>query len=208
MKIGTTDKNLSEILYRPLIIGASVSADYLSSSPGKQLAQQFTEAHHIRTVAHNGASGRETINRLTANDWKERSIVIGVDLFFWDSIQGSLQASLNAMEKLVRKVQDMKIPLVLGEIPELIPSLQPSRKALNDEIHRICQEHRDFFLVPLDRLVKQILNDGYIEYRNRKYNFWELVPDGLHIGEVAGSFLAETMKEIIVSPGTMKLTAI
>lgn len=190
-------QTLKELFHKPLIIGASVSADYLSNSPGKRLALRFTERHNIQTIAKNGRPGRETLKAIHEKTLEDRSIVIGMDLFFWDSTLPHPQTSIHELHRLVAMVEKKKIPLILGDIPELLPGWQQSRKLIQDEIHRISHTTKHVYLFPLEHIYKDVLQKGFIEYQKRKYDLWELVPDGLHIGDVAGNYLADRMVEVL-----------
>lgn len=202
MELVSADKSLLvEIFKKPLIVGASISDDYLSISPGKRLALRWTDKSNIHVIAKNGSPGRETVKRIHEKDLKDRSVVIGMDLFFWDSTLPSPQLSLQALHKLVEMVETKKIPFILGDIPELLPGWQISRKIIQDEIHRICNYSKSCYLLPLEHLYKDVLRDGYITYQGKQHNLWELVPDGLHIGDVAGNYLADFIQSILISTG-------
>jgi hypothetical protein len=199
MELTLKDRPLEQILHKPLIIGASVSADHLSASPGKRLALQYTNKQNIRTIAHGGYPGKDIIKMIHESDLKDRTVVIGMDLFFWDSTLDSPHQSLNALHHLVELINKHKLPLILGDIPELLPGWQKSRKLLQDEIHRICHVNDLCILMPLEHLYKDVLKDGFISYQGRQYNLWDLVPDGLHIGDVAGNYLSEAMLNVLNS---------
>jgi hypothetical protein len=199
MEIEKQTKSLQDLLHRPLIVGASVSDDYLSQSPGKRLALKYTDKHNIHVIAKNGAPGREIVHRIHEKDLENRSIVIGMDLFFWDSTLHSPQLSLQALHRFTEKMSDHRIPFILGDIPELLPDWQPSRKIIDDEIHKIAKTNPLCQLLPLDRLYKQVLRDGFIRFKEKEYSLWDLVPDGLHIGEVAGNYLAEVIHNLLLS---------
>jgi hypothetical protein len=50
LALTTADKKLSQILHKPLIVGASISGDYLTQSPGKLLALRFTDKEKINVL--------------------------------------------------------------------------------------------------------------------------------------------------------------
>ena len=190
---------LEEIFKKPLIVGASVSADYSSLSPGKCLCLRYTDKHNIRTVAHNGYPGKEILKMIQEKDVKDRSIIIGIDLFFWDSSQVNPEPSLRSLHHLVKWVDKYQIPTVLGDIPELLPGAQPGRSALQEEIHFICRENPNFCLLPLHQLYRKIMNEGGITYKGKEYGLWDLVPDGLHTNEIAGNYLADIIINLLVA---------
>ncbi|SFM16690.1 hypothetical protein [Nitrosomonas communis] len=111
----------AELLQMPLITGASVSADWGTLSPGKTLALRYTEESKIRTIAFGGQPGQEVIKKIQSDDFKGRSIIIAVDFFFWDSTLPEINHSIKALERMINEASSLSLPIVLGEIPELLP---------------------------------------------------------------------------------------
>src|SRR5688572_12287197 len=89
-----------KLLEKPLITGASVSADWSTSSPGKTLALRYTEKANIRTIAFGGRPGREVIKDIRPQDVKDRSIIMAVDFLFWDSTLSETGPSIKALDSL------------------------------------------------------------------------------------------------------------
>ena len=111
---------------KPLITGASVSADWLSDSPGKRLALRHTPKSNIKVIARGGNTSATTVATLKDSDLKDRTSVIAIDAFFWDSTLATSKASVETLRKLVERTEKLGIPLVLGEIPLLLPHWQQS----------------------------------------------------------------------------------
>lgn len=122
--------------------------------------------------------------------------MIGVDLFFWDSTLPSIEQSLASLKKLMEDIRHEELPIVLGEVPELLPGRQPHRQRLNEEITKVCSNYSRCYLMPFDRLHKQVLREGGIEMYGRWYTMRDIVPDGLHLVETAGDYLADVMLEL------------
>lgn len=192
---GSDDK----LFARPLIVGASVSADWASLSPGKRLSYRHTDRANVVTIAKSGHPGFEVLRDVSDEKLKGRSIVIGFDLFFWDSGHAESGETLTALRRLVKTTRDATIPLVIGDIPELIPGYQPIRRELNQMIHRICETEPHCAVLKLDDLHRQVMIDRSLTIKGRRYTFRELVPDGLHIGDLAGDYLADFVHEAIRS---------
>lgn len=180
---------------KPLIVGASISADWAAQSPGKKLSSRFNG--DIRVHARGGQSGASMLSSLSPRMLEDRSIVIGIDLFFWDSARADVSASLEAFRKLVLDTRRLGIPLIVGDIPELLPGFQPGRRELNQMIHRAEKANDHVRVVPLEDLYLRILRDHSLEIRGKKYSFFDLVPDGLHVGDVAAEFLADLIHDTI-----------
>jgi hypothetical protein len=190
-------KTDAEMFSKPLITGASISADWASLSPGKRLAERLVKSPDVRVIARGGQTGASVLAGVTPSVLKDRSIIIGFDLFFWDSTRASAEPSVKALKTLVAQAQERDIPLIIGDIPELIPGHQPNRKELNQMIYRSCKAAKNCFVVPLDELYQRITREGFVEIKGKKYSFFDLLPDGLHIGSVAGDYLADLVYKTI-----------
>jgi len=184
-----------------LILGASVSADHSAQSPGKVLSLRYTDPDQILVLARHGQAGADLLTRLFDSHFKDRSIGIGVDLFFWDSTHHNPELSLQAIATLESFVSKAKIPFILGEIPVLMPQYQPSVMVPNQTLHRLAAENSNFHILKLNKILNQILVSGSLTYRGRPYPLETLIPDGLHLVEPANHFLADEILEILVHRG-------
>jgi hypothetical protein len=187
------------VFQRPFITGASVSADWSTKSPGKTLALRYTDESQIKTVAIGGRTGKEMIRQINESQLKDRTIILAIDFLFWDSTDNDFTASHQALEKLVGYASARKIPIVLGEIPELLPGRQTLREKLNNDIKKTCSSYAGCYVMPFDSIHRQALKDGYLSIKDRKYKIKELVPDGLHLSQPATEFLADTMLNLLNS---------
>jgi hypothetical protein len=190
-KEALTKIDVAEAFKKPLIIGASVSADYHADSPGKELAFRYTKPSEIKTIAKNGRAGKDTLQLVNLNTLKDRTIVVGVDLFFWDSTKPNPKESIKALNKLMSQVREKNIPIVLGDIPTLMPQYQPSALALNAELLRLCADYDKCYILPLNQILHTTLKDGYLTHRGQRYTLAELIPDGLHVVKPASQYLAD-----------------
>lgn len=189
--------SLETLLQRPLITGASVSADWSSLSPGKKLSKKYTSDQNIRTIAVGGRPGVESIKTIHDQDLKDRTVILALDFFFWDSTLASQEKSLLALDLLLDKAEKHNLPIVLGEIPELLPGRQPGRAKLNQAITNSCSKLEQCAVMTFDQLHRQVLKDGYLDIKGRKYTIRELVPDGLHLSEPAGNELMDRLQNLI-----------
>lgn len=186
-----------DLFSKPLIVGASVSADWAALSPGKRLAHRHNSEADVRVIARGGQTGASVLGLLRPRDLDDRSLIIGFDLFFWDSARGSLEVSLKKLDELVAEAEKRRIPLVIGDIPELAPGFQPSRAALNKKLRSLQAESSLVRIIPLEKIYLEVMANGYVEIRGKRYTFFDLVPDGLHIGDVAADFLADLIYETL-----------
>jgi len=147
-------------------------------------------------VAAPGATGRSHLPILNSELVKDRSVILAMDFLFWDSVYPDTHQSLQALDRLMRLAGARKIPLVIGDIPALIPNRQVQREALNKAIYERCNTRRNCHVLKLDDLHRRVMRDRYLEVKGRRYTFRELVPDGLHLADVAGEFLADQIYQL------------
>jgi hypothetical protein len=185
---------------KPLIAGASISADFKTKSPGKRLAERFTDAAKITTVAQSGAPALQIEPRITSELLSSHTLLIAMDLFFWDSTQGDPAPSLAALDRLLEKAEQAGIPLILGDIPALIPIGQSSRSALNRALREKCVRAQQCYLLPLDSIHRTLIEEGSISFEGAKYTLREVMPDGLHLSDVGARYLADRMAALLQSP--------
>ncbi|MGZ5280197.1 MAG: hypothetical protein ACXWC9_09655 [Pseudobdellovibrionaceae bacterium] len=191
-------EGLKQLFHKPLIVGASVSADYFTESPGKVLALDYTSPERIKVLAQKGKASTHILKNFSESHIEDRSIVIGVDLFFWDSFTSNATASLEQLEKIVHLSEKHKVPLVLGEIPTLLPATQKSALAINKRMRELCQSKSTCYLLPLHGLMEKTLTDGYIDHKGTRYDLPALVPDGIHIAKPASQYLADQIKNLLL----------
>lgn len=189
------DISIKNVFQKPLILGASVSANYFTDSPGRTLALRHTDSKNILTIAKSGQAGRETLKEVNLSTLKDRTVIVGVDLFFWDSTKPDAKESIGALKRLMSQVEQKNIPIVLGEIPTLLPHMQPSIAPLNEAIREACKNYDKCHILPLNKILHQTLSDGYLTHRGKKYQLEELIPDGLHLVKPASEFLADKISE-------------
>jgi hypothetical protein len=186
---------LKDLFHKPLIVGASVSNDVGTESPGRRLALRYTEADKIQKVAVSGATGVTVEPGITELVLRDRTVVIGIDLFFWDSTRRSSEPSAEALNRLMERVSKLGIPIVLGNIPALLGPVQLTRNPLNRKITEACKAYSKCHLFDLEAIYAKLLREGGITIGEKFYAIRELVPDGLHLSPVAADYLAAKILE-------------
>ncbi len=192
-------KDLGPTFKTPLILGASVSAGYAAPGPGTILSKRYTEPHNIKTIAYNGTPGHTVLKNLSQQSFKDRSVIIGVDLFFWDSIYPTGPASVAALEQLVKDAEGARIPIILGDIPDLLPGMQGQRPLLNQMLQEACARYSQCYLVPLSEVFQQIQRDRHLVYQTKRYTIRDLLPDGLHLGPIASAYVADLIENMMAA---------
>ncbi len=185
-----------ELLKKPLIVGASVSAGYGTLGPGDRLALRYTTKENIVNIATPGSAGRAQAENLTPDLVKDRSIILAMDFLFWDSVYPDTKPSVQALDRLIRLAGARKIPLIVGDIPSLLGPRQASRTALNKEIRERCVAKKNCFVLKLDDLHRKVMQDRYLEVKGKRLTFRDLLPDGLHLADAAGEFLADQIYQL------------
>lgn len=192
-----TYADLTQLFKKPLILGASVSADYFTESPGKRLALRYTSKEQIKVTALRGKAAKEILKPVTESSLKGKSVVIGLDLFFWDSFLPGVHDSLAALERLVAQTERQGTALILGEVPELMPQRQTQLNLINKKMYELARRYSHLRILPLNSILRKIQRDGFIFHEGQKYGLEELLPDGLHISEIASDYLANQISETL-----------
>ncbi len=190
-------RNVAETMARPLLTGASVTSGHTAPSPGLLLSEKFHTADKAITLARNGAKGVDIIPEITDAALSDRTIVIGIDLLFWDSTLGNIGPSAAALEKLINMCAQKNIPLVIGDIPNLVGFFQFQRRALNEKIHALCVAEKGCGILPVDAINQKLTAQGFIEFNGQRYNRSELLPDGLHLSRVGSEIVSSYLENLI-----------
>lgn len=186
--------NLRDIFSRPLILGASVSADHGAVSPGKKLALQFTAPSRIHTIARSGGTSDRIWRAVRNRAFEDRTVVVALDLFFWDSNFGS-QRTFTVLEDVVAKARANGSYLVLGDIPRLVGT-QTMRDTLNTAIYSQCSKYSKCKVLSLDRLHRNMVSRGGYQVGRKFYSLRELLPDGLHPSDMGSQVIADHLRRL------------
>lgn len=190
---------LHQVMERPLILGASVSGDHFTPSPGKRLALRSTSLEKIKVLSFKGYPGREILMSVNESTLRDCTAVVALDLFFWDSVKGSVPESLKALHKLADLTAQKKIPLIIGEIPTFSATFQPHADILNKRLYEMSSQAPHCRVLPLNQLLRQVLMEGSILHKGVRYSVSSLLPDGLHISAPASEYLADCTAELLLS---------
>ena len=205
-KKNLTTKDLERVLQKPLIVGASISANYGTDSPSRRLALHYTDTGDVATHAFGGRPGKDTWTSLSQELLKDRTAILAMDLFFWDSTLRDSKESVKTLEDLMKKAKKQDLIVVLGEIPELLPGRQPQRQKLNQVLKDACSDYDKCYLMPFIELHAKVMRDRYLMIDGKRMTFTELVPDGLHLSDTASHYLANVMREVLLGRNPSKIT--
>lgn len=186
---------------RPLIAGASVSADFGATSPGRYIAEMVGVKPLI--IAHIGSSGSasELLPELTPEVLSNASVIIALDIMFWDSWRKDCARGIQAAHTLFDKAVEAQVPIILGTVPKIEVDFitlvvagveihqQRCVEELNTVIRALCTLKNHCLLIDLANFYVEIQSGMVID--NDHYTFKDLMPDGLHLSETLSKKIAE-----------------
>lgn len=186
------------LFQKPLIMGASISSEYTKvQSPGKKASLNFTAADQITVFAQPGRRGVDILAAATDDIYAGKSVMIGFDLFFWDSTNKLPNASAGALWLLMHKLWVNHVTVILADVPAMHPENQPGAALMNQEIHAACAAQPACILLPLDAMFRGAAEKGYIEYKGQRYTLQDFLPDGLHLSEIGSQAMADMILETV-----------
>jgi hypothetical protein len=131
---------------KPLLIGASVTQGYKANrgGPAALIAESLSPGAKITNIAVSGAKSVDSLkNHVLPSELP--SVVIGVDLFFWDASRNDCDENFEKNTKeFLKKYQDKNIPMILGKLPKGV-EFPTGYKLLNtsmctDKINKLLDE--------------------------------------------------------------------
>jgi len=194
------DARARALFARTLVVGASVSSDFRTASPGRRVARRLGTEGSLVEKARAGASGASIVPTLTDDDFATATVVIGVDLFYWDS-RRDCAGGLAAVDAFFKLAAVHRTPVVIGNVPALragpFGGGGACRDPLNARIAAACAAAPGCALLDLDKLWSQAAAAGGLKIDGRRYTSAELLPDGLHPSDVASESIAERIVALV-----------
>ena len=177
---------IRDLFSRPLIIGASISAGYgtTNGGPSEVFARMINPDTKIKNLAFNGAT---SINSTSGLDLKNHSasVVMALDLFFWDAIRNQVGTSFETNTKrFFNHLHEHEMPAIIGKLPLIDLPLGPfaevvknNAKKVNALLEDICTIDRNFLVYdPLECVLQ--MNDHHFS-------------DGLHLTNEGNHYCAQ-----------------
>lgn len=146
-KTKTEDVSHAVCLFsRPLVVGASISRGFGANAggPGALIAEQLSPDTQITNMASSGTASVASLKDHQV-PIPAPSVVMGVDLFFWDAARKKCGPDFEDKTKsFIKLYQDLKIPLILGKLPK-DASFPPGYAVLDknectDKINKLLEE--------------------------------------------------------------------
>lgn len=104
---------------RPLLVGASITKGLGANAggPAALIAKSLNPETEITNLARSGTSSVISLRNHQVPAIPP-SIVVGVDLFFWDAARKNCGDDFEERtKKFIKLYQDLKIPMILGKLP-------------------------------------------------------------------------------------------
>jgi hypothetical protein len=190
---------LRALFSSPLILGASVSANFRTQSPVDRLVRRLDVKTRPTRIAASGATARALVRRIHEPLLARASIVVSVDLFFWDATFPNFATTQEALEKLIQMTSQAEVPLVLSTIPRVTNQIfQWDRERINEALREAAHAHRSrgLLLMDLDEMAKRIRKEGGFQVGRKRFTKEAIAPDGIHLSSAACEFLAEELARI------------
>lgn len=179
-----------QLFSRPLILGASISAGYGTKDGGigAVLARMINPSAQITNKAISGATSLQSTSHLDLHSF-DPSIVLGLDLFFWDAVRGSINAKFESnTRKLVTTFAEKNIPLILGKVPVLeLPliggygnTLLDKAKKVNDLLESVAFSQKNC-----------LLYDPVPCFLSMGFSGENYFSDGLHLNSTGNQYCAD-----------------
>lgn len=200
--------DVAAMLDRSLEVGASVTAGKNPyrvpariDSPGKRLTSRYGVDGNLLSYGKDGSNSLDSMNRVPATEWSTRSMILAIDLFFWDSRHTGKDCtdSVARVMEFAALMKKNQLYWLVGTIPNMSEGTvmkisQPCRDALNLQILSSCSGDAACTLADFNSLRAKLLADGGLTYKGKHYSFLQLQPDGLHLSGVASEHIVDLIQ--------------
>jgi hypothetical protein len=205
---------------RPLIVGASVSAGHLANPGGApaMISKSLNPGAEVTSIAHVDKTSIQSLtmgkNNVPYNKIPETpSVVIGIDLFFWDARNEECGTEfVKHTEDFFSFYQDKKVPMIIGRLPQGLS--QPAgyaalngsdcAKTINLLLEKLCLPEKNCSLynpadcfTKLKREAAEKFGTGQEslrrDYLKKKYS--EFFVDDKHPSEAGNKYCADAYIE-------------
>ena len=183
-----TDKEL-KLFSRPLIIGASISAGFgtKNGGPCEVFARMMNPKAKITNLAGNGYTSFQSTSRMNL-DKQNPSIIMGLDMFFWDAVRTEIGSRFMAHTRNVfMECHERGIPMIIGKVPIVdmpfkIFNYQKNAAKVNSLLEEICTLENNSVLVdPIECYINMDSEEHF--------------SDGLHLTCEGNKFCAEFLAQ-------------
>ncbi len=156
---------------------------------------------HISKITAPGMPSSANIERVLASSLASPGTIFAVDLFFWDGNGGAshCENSVRDVQRLLKHINEYKINLVLGNIPNSLNL--DCQKKINAAMEP-CRKLPTCHLIDIDKKLTQFEKTGSVPYLGGStIPPSALRTDGLHLSRAGATvFAEEIMKDFDTKP--------
>lgn len=136
------------VFSKPLLVGASLTRGEGANpgGPSIMIAKKLSpDAELVANISQSGTRSVISLKDHTTIPKNTPSVVMGIDLFFWDAAKNECGESFERSTKnFIKMYQDKNIPMILGKLPKGI-SFPPGYGILNsspctDKINKLLED--------------------------------------------------------------------
>lgn len=182
--------NEMKMFSNPLVLGASISAGYgtRDGGLGAVLSKSINPHAEIVNKAVSGATSVQSTSHLDLDAYTP-SIVLGLDLFFWDAAREQTgKKFLNNTQKIFDVFREKKVPMIIGRVPVInLPflggrakELMKSANFVNDLLRELSLGHNNC-----------ILYDPVPCFMSMGFGSKNYFSDGLHLNSTGNRYCAD-----------------
>lgn len=175
-----------KLFSNPLVIGASISAGYgtRDGGLGAVLARKVNPDAKITNFARSGYTSVQSTSHLDFDSY-EPSVVLALDLFFWDAAREQTGKKFEENTKrLFNSFTQRKIPMIVGKVPVLeLPfggranDLIKSAQKVNALLEEVSRDQNVLLYDPIHCFLS--MESG------------EYFSDGLHLSDEGNKYCAD-----------------
>lgn len=189
---GSFSSAIRRALRAPLVVGASVSAEYSTKNPARRaMGIVGTDERGLTKFAKFGARAKALLPNVSYELVQRHTAVIATDVVFWDTLSWNAASTVTALHEFGRRVDELDIPVIIGTAPLLKNHwFQPGLKQVNAAVRDACEQFENFHLLDLESLYETIKEENGFMLGNRCYRVDDVAPDALHLSNVGCELVA------------------
>jgi hypothetical protein len=183
---------LSCLLAHPLIVGASMSAGLEAEDPGTLLTRSVAPQAIVVNRARRHAPSADSLALVREGEIEASSLVIGLDLFYWDSF-GDCSQAVARVRAFARLLDEKGARAAIGNIPVQGGACAG---AVSKALAATCVKSR-CVVVDLRALSEKAERNGGLEIGAKFIPKSELYADGLHPTKLGSQVIAAGLGEAL-----------
>lgn len=187
------------LLARPLIVGASMSDQLTATDPGTLLARKWGGGPGVVRRAQAGRPSPDILAEVSAEDLASASLVIALDLFFWDARRGPCATAVRHARDFLGRLEGVGARAAFGSLP---PQAGECGAAVSKALYKACRAAPSrCVVVDLGSPAEELDRTGVIDGDGGRVPRGAVTKDGLHPTELAARGIADALeRKLLASP--------